>query len=288
MSTEIRDRDANTRRIKEIEDCFGNAGKKLNIPGRVLLGQGVLQEKVDERIEPKHFFLFTDILVSGKILIPKKKLCKQIFIELKDVTLESVSDDEETANGWRIKTKTRSCMVLAQTAEEKLEWIRRMKKCIEWLRKAERCRPTFWVVDSEARWCMSCDVVRFDWLQRRHHCRKCGLVVCGSCSRRRFLLPRMGLKPVRVCDPCYDSLSRATGLIAAAVLSEERSSEKSNGGAGDWAESLSGFSWPHVYLTIVKLNRRLSPYVSHRQNVLVNLRKKVIIDSFYVYLGRDR
>ena len=41
----------------------------------------------------------------------------------------------------------------------------------------------------------------------QHHCRKCGAVVCGACSTRRYLLPSQSSKPIRVCDPCYEQLT---------------------------------------------------------------------------------
>lgn len=41
----------------------------------------------------------------------------------------------------------------------------------------------------------------------QHHCRKCGAVVCGPCSNKRYLLPNQSSKPLRVCLNCYDELS---------------------------------------------------------------------------------
>ncbi len=41
----------------------------------------------------------------------------------------------------------------------------------------------------------------------QHHCRKCGKVVCGPCSNKRWLLPEQSSKPLRVCLSCYDKLS---------------------------------------------------------------------------------
>ena len=46
----------------------------------------------------------------------------------------------------------------------------------------------------------------FDCLTQ-HHCRKCGGVVCGNCSTKKFLLPAQSSKPLRVCDNCYNVLS---------------------------------------------------------------------------------
>ena len=42
----------------------------------------------------------------------------------------------------------------------------------------------------------------------QHHCRKCGSVVCASCSSQKFLMPAQSSKPLRVCDPCYATLSK--------------------------------------------------------------------------------
>ena len=41
----------------------------------------------------------------------------------------------------------------------------------------------------------------------QHHCRKCGAVVCAGCSSKKFLLPSISSKPLRVCDGCYQVLS---------------------------------------------------------------------------------
>ena len=60
---------------------------------------------------------------------------------------------------------------------------------------------------------MRCQKAKFTPVNRRHHCRKCGFVVCGPCSEKRFLLPSQSSKPVRICDFCYDLLS--TGDVAA-------------------------------------------------------------------------
>jgi len=64
-----------------------------------------------------------------------------------------------------------------------------------------------WVPDSEAGTCMHCKKVQFTLVNRRHHCRKCGVVCCNACSSKRFLLPAQSSKPLRVCMTCYDELS---------------------------------------------------------------------------------
>jgi hypothetical protein len=44
-----------------------------------------------------------------------------------------------------------------------------------------------WVADAARRSCLVCGVA-FGVFERRHHCRRCGDVVCGSCSQHRAVL----------------------------------------------------------------------------------------------------
>ncbi|XP_053607338.1 hepatocyte growth factor-regulated tyrosine kinase substrate isoform X2 [Plodia interpunctella] len=49
----------------------------------------------------------------------------------------------------------------------------------------------------------------FTLMVRRHHCRACGQVFCQQCSSKTSTLPKFGIeKEVRVCDACYDKVSR--------------------------------------------------------------------------------
>ncbi|CAK1594503.1 unnamed protein product [Parnassius mnemosyne] len=66
-------------------------------------------------------------------------------------------------------------------------------------------RAPEWVPDIAAPSCMRCSA-HFTAFRRRHHCRNCGKVFCASCSSNSIPLPRYGqLKPVRVCDECFQS-----------------------------------------------------------------------------------
>lgn len=60
-----------------------------------------------------------------------------------------------------------------------------------------QCRPSAtsspvvlppWQPDADALQCPCC-FTEFGWVTRKHHCRKCGRVVCSSCSTHRIAIP---------------------------------------------------------------------------------------------------
>ena len=67
-----------------------------------------------------------------------------------------------------------------------------------------------WVPDSEGIGCSICHC-EFSITRRRHHCRKCGVLVCGACSDHFVKLPSGDQSTeVRVCDNCEIKLKEAS------------------------------------------------------------------------------
>jgi ankyrin repeat protein len=71
-----------------------------------------------------------------------------------------------------------------------------------------------WMHDDTAENCVICSEP-FTVTTRRHHCRRCGLLVCGACSTKRATAPE---GPIRVCDGCFNVLH--SKFVAARKLSE--------------------------------------------------------------------
>ncbi|CCF58112.1 hypothetical protein KAFR_0D04640 [Kazachstania africana CBS 2517] len=82
----------------------------------------------------------------------------------------------------------------------------------------------FWQPDKDIRNCLSCQS-SFNILVRRHHCRCCGGIFCGSCASKfaRYNEERVKvvrkptdieaeLPPYRTCDACYQNMMQM-GLI---------------------------------------------------------------------------
>ncbi|XVF87633.1 hypothetical protein PTKIN_Ptkin18bG0135800 [Pterospermum kingtungense] len=60
-------------------------------------------------------------------------------------------------------------------------------------------RGSNWVVDASH--CQGCSS-QFTFINRKHHCRRCGGIFCNSCTQQRMVLRGQGDSPVRICEPC--------------------------------------------------------------------------------------
>nr|XP_046269361.1 zinc finger FYVE domain-containing protein 26 isoform X2 [Scatophagus argus] len=60
-----------------------------------------------------------------------------------------------------------------------------------------------WVPDTQQHVCMVCRRERFTMFNRRHHCRRCGRLVCHACSEHKMPVEGCPGEEVRVCDQCY-------------------------------------------------------------------------------------
>ncbi|CAC5409725.1 Pleckstrin homology domain-containing family F member 2,Uncharacterized protein ZK632.12,Pleckstrin homology domain-containing family F member 1,Pleckstrin homology domain-containing family F member 1 homolog [Mytilus coruscus] len=242
--------EANCRRIAFIEQCFGASGQPLALPGRALVGEGVLTKMCRKKPKPRQFFLFNDVLVYGSIIISKKKYNRQHLISLEDVKLENVDDEMSLRNGWKIISPSKSFVVYAATATEKSQWMSHIRKCVNDLllkrgitQNSENDSPV-WVPDSDASTCMHCKKSQFSLINRKHHCRKCGMVVCNACSNQKWLLPQQSSHPLRVCLTCYMQLTKSknmTGVTPTPVhddtsgedTSDEEDDDRTDGATGE-------------------------------------------------------
>ncbi|XP_076857011.1 pleckstrin homology domain-containing family F member 1 [Brachyhypopomus gauderio] len=204
----------NRSRICAVESSFGPAGKSLMVPGRVLVGEGRLTKLCRRRPQPKMFYLFSDILVYGSIVVPRRWNNNQKIISLEEVCQEDLKDGVGMTNQWLIRTPRKSFHVAAASSEEKQAWMEHIEQCrTQHLQRlglpaqmpGDTAMAATWIPDRASAICMRCSD-RFHVAHRRHHCRRCGYVVCGSCSKTRAVLRHISAKPVRVCWVCKISM----------------------------------------------------------------------------------
>jgi len=70
-----------------------------------------------------------------------------------------------------------------------------------------------WILDTEVETCPKCPV-RFSFINRRHHCRRCGNIFCSKCCSSKVLLHRMAfVDPVRHCHTCANLTKEELGFF---------------------------------------------------------------------------
>lgn len=211
MADQLMFSEENQQRIHAVESSFGPLGRPLSQPGRVLIGEGRLTKQSRRGPQPKVFFLFNDLLVYGSIIVNGHWHKKQQIIHLEDIQLEDLEDGVRMRNQWLIRTPRKSFFVSASSYEEKQAWMDHIEECRSRLLESSDRRQgsTFavtWIPDQASAVCMRCSD-KFSLTQRRHHCRKCGFVVCGACSKHRAVIQHIHpTKGVRVCTLCHSSL----------------------------------------------------------------------------------
>ncbi|VDP83249.1 unnamed protein product, partial [Echinostoma caproni] len=150
--------EANLQRIAAVERLF--SFPKLLVPRRVLVGEGVLTKICRRKPKLRHFFLFNDLLLYGRIIVHRKV----VFFR----------------NGFSILSPKKSFTVYSSTAEEKAHWIAYLQKllCISHVstsliliagvvRNELVKHSPVWIPDCEARNCMVCGVTEFTLVHRR-------------------------------------------------------------------------------------------------------------------------
>ncbi|XP_047428097.1 pleckstrin homology domain-containing family F member 2-like [Mugil cephalus] len=198
----------NLQRLREVENSFGPSGAPLSKPGRILRGEGRLMKRGRKKWQPKAFFLFNDVLVYGSFVLNGRWHKNQKIIPLESVKLEDMEDSEEFKHQWLIRTPSKSFFVSAASHEEKKAWMEHIRECQSALLLCGNLQPgkkfaVTWMPDQAACKCMRC-LRRFTTTNRRHHCRKCGFIVCNSCSRQRTVISHIHpTKQLRVCALCH-------------------------------------------------------------------------------------
>lgn len=80
---------------------------------------------------------------------------------------------------------------------------------------------TEWTPDAAVSCCMACHIEYFSMFSRRHHCRRCGRVVCSTCSQQTMVVEGFGQYKVRVCDDCFNQTAKLKNAEETASLSSE-------------------------------------------------------------------
>eukprot|EP00035_Acanthoeca_spectabilis_P025192 m.457283 g.457283 ORF g.457283 m.457283 type:complete len:407 (-) comp21225_c0_seq1:92-1312(-) len=203
---------ANLTKLAEIEHGFPVGTCAIQRPGRLFVTESQMHKMCRKGLKIRYFWLCSDVLIYGTP-ITKGKYKGQAVLQLSELSVQDIEDSAEGANGIQINNKRKSFVVYAQSPREKASWIQVMNKFIALARESVGLDPqtrdaearALWVPDSKVNQCMvsGCGL-KFSLVNRKHHCRNCGKVVCGPCSASKAILNQN--KPERVCKVCHEKL----------------------------------------------------------------------------------
>lgn len=226
----------NRQKVLQIQNSFMASSifaseVKIVEPSRVFIKEGSLLKICRKARKMRHFFLFNDILIYADLMPLQEKYIFHLQIELSKLRLQDVPDSggrDPITNAFQMINQKKSFIVIAKSKEEKYEWMGAIMSAIdEEVRRKQTLNrkqdntdasgfvfeAPLWVQDKDATHCFKCHD-EFTFVNRRHHCRSCGNVVCGDCSSRKLPLPGWS-DPQRVCVNCYFTIkSRANGVYS--------------------------------------------------------------------------
>ena len=139
-----------------------------------------------------------------------QKIWHRFLLKSADKTFEVMTENEQEKQNWillleaaisRLKDgdhdKAEPNFVKSPTLEVPDDYDEEMSimRDNEW--------APYWIPDDASNKC-SCCKTEFSVLNRKHHCRRCGNLVCKMCSRNRAMLVNIDKnKAVRVCNDCH-------------------------------------------------------------------------------------
>jgi len=181
-----------------------------------------VMKKVKHSWKPRLLFLFTDVLLlshpsSWDLVFKTSQTDIRYKItwksDVSDLTLEDIPDSKEISNAIIIKAPVKSFYVRFHTATEKTDCINLINNAISKAKEKLLSRHIMhtavtaapWVPDELQNSCSICKT-SFSVVYRKHHCRKCGALVCRNCSNREMIVSEVSPSyTVKVCTNCWET-----------------------------------------------------------------------------------
>ncbi|KAH3732447.1 protein piccolo [Pelomyxa schiedti] len=220
------------KKVADLQRRLNMSNYNINLvePHRIFVREGMLSKVCRKTIKKRMFYLFSDILMYGKIVTNEFIFSRVLTLD--NLRVDDLPDTDKQTNAFQISSSQKSFIVCSDTKYDKMAWVldlfttaqrlqgqkanlsviaREIANTIpsptEPVTTSASPPPEFeapvWQSDSEAPNCNLCEG-EFTLFNRRHHCRLCGKVVCGTCSLRRVVVPHLSESDrQRVCDYCW-------------------------------------------------------------------------------------
>ncbi|KAL4115693.1 hypothetical protein PRIC2_012699 [Phytophthora ramorum] len=209
---------------------------------RRLLKSGRLTKMSTKRQEDVMLHLFNDILLySGVLITGGYRVRRIVHLHSKAVGVKtelpaaiSALFEQQSRRrvrkdcGFVVTSREKTFILFTETPEAQREWVDAIASAAQEAQKKkqtglkdalegdcndlELCEgpadaAALWVPDEIAGVCTICKASFRAYYRRRHHCRRCGAVVCDTCSSGRApLFVGESSRAERVCSPCFKIL----------------------------------------------------------------------------------
>jgi hypothetical protein len=213
----------NRERIRDVQSQFRGC-PDLVLPHRRFVRGGILRKVCRKAVKDRSFVLFTDAILYGAA--GPTGLVYHNLLRLEGGSVTPKVDPTE-GPGFLLETRAKSMVLFTSSVAESDVWVGAIRDQVQHLESVARLRSAdgqvkaapraaVWVPDFESPTCALCEI-NFSFLNRRHHCRQCGKIVCANCSPHRTVLAHIQSAPVRICRSCFQHLRTGTELSKVAL-----------------------------------------------------------------------
>ena len=209
----------NFDRLLDIQAClisphmFGSEPiiDNLASTARTFIKEGDLKKVCRKANKKFRFWLFSDMLIYGAENIGGNTFTFNRALQLTSCSVKKASDPS-LQYAIEVLSTEKSFVILAPSESQMEDWIMRIMAAKVALggnaNEEEITAAPLWVPDATADTCRVCNET-FGIFRRRHHCRRCGQLVCANHSSNKIILPNIHkTDQQRICDHCHDEYLR--------------------------------------------------------------------------------
>ena len=188
-------------KLEQLSKMFVTEPFPIVVPGRRLLMRGQAKKRCRKTDSARELLLFSDIFVytqvkGGHFLVTAKYELTHLRVTVDDGTL------------MNFYAPSKSFVMVFASKEDRAAWNECIQQAIENAKEYADApiepyiEAPIWIQDREHSSCMNCHTP-FTLLNRRHHCRACGRILCSNCLSKRIILSNISQKRVKVCEQCF-------------------------------------------------------------------------------------
>jgi len=210
-------------KVREIGEKVLDGGKPISLvaPARRFIMKNELWKVCRGKNKKYMFFLFNDLLIYADRQGKYFKFHNMLDIDTSFSAEGMEGNQMYPPHSMKIKSSTKSFVAFADDQELCTKWVKAMQELRDRLDNREKLKGDYNTFDDVAKApimvpdhffkdCQLCHI-KFTFVRRRHHCRLCGIVVCGGCSTGR--IPDVKDQLMRACDDCMKQTKQQREVI---------------------------------------------------------------------------